>query len=112
MMAVKDILELVQSSKYIIDTDSDCENEINNASPVPTSSEMRNVMKSMLSYLDVHSNVAGDEIWCHDFKPGVRQHAVEISRLKQGHEIQNSAISWKGDIDGMFPQSWTPITGV
>ncbi|GFW16111.1 hypothetical protein TNCV_4681031 [Trichonephila clavipes] len=29
---------------------------MNNASPVPMSSEMRNVMKSMCNYLDAHSN--------------------------------------------------------
>ncbi|GFU01961.1 hypothetical protein TNCV_1524471 [Trichonephila clavipes] len=36
--------------------DFDDENEMNNAIPVPTSSEMRNVMKSMRSYLEVRSN--------------------------------------------------------
>ncbi|GFV73013.1 putative DD41D transposase [Trichonephila clavipes] len=41
-MADKDILEFVQSSKNIFDADSDNENEMNNAAPVPTSSEMRN----------------------------------------------------------------------
>ncbi|GFV25371.1 hypothetical protein TNCV_1146421 [Trichonephila clavipes] len=40
-MTGKDILECVQSSKSIIDTDSDDEN----ASPVLESSEMRNIMK-------------------------------------------------------------------
>ncbi|GFX05545.1 hypothetical protein TNCV_3434491 [Trichonephila clavipes] len=56
IMADKDILEFVQSSKNIIDTDSDDENETNNAAPVLTSSEIRNVMKSMRSYLDAHFN--------------------------------------------------------
>uniref|UniRef100_A0A8C4SEN5 HTH CENPB-type domain-containing protein n=1 Tax=Erpetoichthys calabaricus TaxID=27687 RepID=A0A8C4SEN5_ERPCA len=56
IMTDKDILEFVQSSKNIIDADSDNENEMNNAAPVPTSSEMRNIMKSMRSYLDAHSN--------------------------------------------------------
>ncbi|GFV53653.1 hypothetical protein TNCV_1042601 [Trichonephila clavipes] len=51
-----DILELVQSSKNIIDADSDSENEMNNAAPAPTSFEMRNIKKSMFSYLDAHSN--------------------------------------------------------
>ncbi|GFW06114.1 hypothetical protein TNCV_4479061 [Trichonephila clavipes] len=46
----------VQSSKNIIDADSDDENEMNEAAPVPTSSEMKNVMKSMRSYLDAHYN--------------------------------------------------------
>ncbi|GFW37354.1 hypothetical protein TNCV_4498451 [Trichonephila clavipes] len=50
------LLEFVQSSKNIIDTDFDDVNEMNNAAPVPTSSEMRNVMKNMRSYLDTHSN--------------------------------------------------------
>ncbi|GFV56041.1 hypothetical protein TNCV_2266271 [Trichonephila clavipes] len=44
-MTGKDILEFVQSSKNIIDTDSDLENEMNNASPVPKSTEMRNIIK-------------------------------------------------------------------
>ncbi|GFW43091.1 uncharacterized protein TNCV_1474861 [Trichonephila clavipes] len=39
----------------IIDTDSNDENVMNNATPVPTSFEIRNVMKSMRSYLDAHS---------------------------------------------------------
>ncbi|GFT38554.1 hypothetical protein TNCV_2748291 [Trichonephila clavipes] len=42
--------------KNIIDADSDDENGINYAALVPTLSEMRNVMKSMRSYLDAHSN--------------------------------------------------------
>ncbi|GFV72980.1 hypothetical protein TNCV_1734481 [Trichonephila clavipes] len=55
-MADKDILEFVQSSKNVIDADSDDENEINNAAPVPTSSEMRNAVNSLSIYLKVHSN--------------------------------------------------------
>ncbi|GFT91218.1 uncharacterized protein TNCV_4044491 [Trichonephila clavipes] len=51
-MADKNILEFVQSSKNIIDADSDDEK----AAPVSTSSEMRNIMKSMHSFLDAHSN--------------------------------------------------------
>lgn len=53
-----DILEIVQSSKYSIHVDSDDEldNEINIAVPVPTTLKMRNIMKSMRSYLDEHSN--------------------------------------------------------
>ncbi|GFX14853.1 hypothetical protein TNCV_1485951 [Trichonephila clavipes] len=65
IMAVKDILECVQSSKNIIDADSDDENVMSNASPVPTSSEMRNVMKSMSSYLDAHSNGEMNKKWTH-----------------------------------------------
>ncbi|GFY00305.1 hypothetical protein TNCV_4711071 [Trichonephila clavipes] len=42
--------------KYIIDAISDDENVINNAALVPISSEMRNVMKSILSCLDAHFN--------------------------------------------------------
>ncbi|GFV52909.1 hypothetical protein TNCV_2875771 [Trichonephila clavipes] len=44
-MTVKDILEFVQSSKNIIDANSDNENEMNNSAPVPMSSKMRNIMK-------------------------------------------------------------------
>ncbi|GFV47059.1 hypothetical protein TNCV_2699531 [Trichonephila clavipes] len=38
------------------DDDSDDENEMNNTAPVLTSSEMRNIMKSIHSYLDEHYN--------------------------------------------------------
>ncbi|GFX68286.1 hypothetical protein TNCV_2816611 [Trichonephila clavipes] len=47
MMADKDILKVTQSSKNIIDADSNDTNEMNIAALVPTSSEMRNVVKSM-----------------------------------------------------------------
>ncbi|GFY11333.1 hypothetical protein TNCV_4473161 [Trichonephila clavipes] len=46
-MPNKDIFEFVQSSKNIIDADSDDENEMNYAAHVPTSSEMRNIMKKL-----------------------------------------------------------------
>ena len=57
-MADKDILEIVQSSKYPINVDSDDEldNEINIVVPVPNTSEMRNIMKIKRTYLDAHSN--------------------------------------------------------
>ncbi|GFV72572.1 hypothetical protein TNCV_4084721 [Trichonephila clavipes] len=55
ILAGKDMLMFVQSSKNI-DVDSDHENVRNNVAPVLTLSEMRNVMKSMRSYLGVHSN--------------------------------------------------------
>ncbi|GFX96661.1 hypothetical protein TNCV_244481 [Trichonephila clavipes] len=51
-MADKDILEFVQSSKNIIEADSDHVNEMNYAAPVTMSSEM----KSISSYLDSQSN--------------------------------------------------------
>ncbi|GFY00772.1 hypothetical protein TNCV_2141641 [Trichonephila clavipes] len=44
--ADKDILDFVQSSKNIIDTGFNDENEVNNAAAVSTSSKMRNIMKS------------------------------------------------------------------
>ncbi|GFV98300.1 hypothetical protein TNCV_622591 [Trichonephila clavipes] len=56
IMADKDILEFVQSSKDVIVAGSEDENEINNADLVPTPSEMRNIIKSMHNYLDTHSN--------------------------------------------------------
>ncbi|GFV68163.1 SCAN domain-containing protein 3 [Trichonephila clavipes] len=46
--AGKDILEIVQSSKNIIDVDFNDENKINNTVPVPTSSKMRNILCSYL----------------------------------------------------------------
>ncbi|GFU51021.1 hypothetical protein TNCV_4462131 [Trichonephila clavipes] len=55
IMADKYILEFVQSSKNIIEAHYDDENEMNNATPVPTSSEMT-IMKNMCSYKDAHSN--------------------------------------------------------
>ncbi|GFY01888.1 transposable element Tcb2 transposase [Trichonephila clavipes] len=54
--ADKDILKFAQISKNIIDADPDDENEMNISAPAPTSSDMRNIMKSMCSYLDVHPN--------------------------------------------------------
>ncbi|GFV48349.1 uncharacterized protein TNCV_2479141 [Trichonephila clavipes] len=45
MMTEKDILEFVQSSKNIMNADSSDENEMTNAAPVSTSSEMRNNIK-------------------------------------------------------------------
>ncbi|GFW51520.1 hypothetical protein TNCV_4211981 [Trichonephila clavipes] len=56
MMAEKDILKLDQRLKNIIDADSDDESKMNKAALVPTVLEMRNVMKSMRSYLDTHFN--------------------------------------------------------
>ncbi|GFV29988.1 hypothetical protein TNCV_3100651 [Trichonephila clavipes] len=49
-------LGLDQRSKYIIDADSEDKNKLKNAAPTPTSSEMRNIIKSMCSYLAAHSN--------------------------------------------------------
>ncbi|GFW33314.1 hypothetical protein TNCV_2859911 [Trichonephila clavipes] len=51
-MAYKDILE---GKKNITDADSNDENEMHNAAPVPTSSEMRNIMQNMHSLKDSHS---------------------------------------------------------
>ncbi|GFV89169.1 hypothetical protein TNCV_4913681 [Trichonephila clavipes] len=50
-MADKDILVFVQNSNKIIDANSYEENEMRNILHVLTSSEMRNGMKSMRSYL-------------------------------------------------------------
>ncbi|GFU82222.1 hypothetical protein TNCV_4466731 [Trichonephila clavipes] len=53
-MIDKVILEIVQSSKNIIDTDSDSEDEVNKAPPIPTSSEMRNIMTSVFADLLIY----------------------------------------------------------
>ncbi|GFX86829.1 hypothetical protein TNCV_3751021 [Trichonephila clavipes] len=45
------------NSKHKKYHDSDDENEKNNAAPVPTTSEMMNIMKSGHSYLDTHSTI-------------------------------------------------------
>ncbi|GFX07234.1 hypothetical protein TNCV_2972111 [Trichonephila clavipes] len=55
IMADNGILKFVQSSKNIIDADSDNKNEMNNAAPDPSLSEMW-IMKNMRSYIDAHSN--------------------------------------------------------
>ncbi|GFX65117.1 hypothetical protein TNCV_452551 [Trichonephila clavipes] len=49
------MLEFVQSSKNIINEDSNDENEMSKAGHIPTSSEMRNIMKSRRN-LDAPSN--------------------------------------------------------
>ncbi|GFW61004.1 hypothetical protein TNCV_4872141 [Trichonephila clavipes] len=48
--------EFIQSSESIIDADSNYENEMHNADSDPTSSQVRDIMKSMRNYLDAHSN--------------------------------------------------------
>ncbi|GFT63641.1 hypothetical protein TNCV_870781 [Trichonephila clavipes] len=55
-MADKSILKCVHSSKNIIAAISDNENGVNKVAPDPASSEMRNIMKSMRSYLDARSD--------------------------------------------------------
>ncbi|GFX04083.1 hypothetical protein TNCV_3972321 [Trichonephila clavipes] len=54
IMTDKNILGLDESSKNIIDADSDDENETNNAIPVPTSTEMRNILQ--IFGLAIHQN--------------------------------------------------------
>ncbi|GFU57792.1 hypothetical protein TNCV_1281401 [Trichonephila clavipes] len=51
----KDNLEF-KAQKNIIDGDYEGKNDKNNVTPVPTSFEMRNIMKTMRCYLDPHSN--------------------------------------------------------
>ncbi|GFU92593.1 hypothetical protein TNCV_4795211 [Trichonephila clavipes] len=46
IMVDKGILEFLRSLTCIIDADSDDENEMNNAAPVPPSSEIKNVIKT------------------------------------------------------------------
>ncbi|GFV37046.1 hypothetical protein TNCV_2381931 [Trichonephila clavipes] len=56
IMADKDILAMVQSSKNTIDADFDYTNEMSNVAHVPTLFEMRRIIKSVFSYLDNHSS--------------------------------------------------------
>ncbi|GFT46393.1 hypothetical protein TNCV_3127351 [Trichonephila clavipes] len=56
IMAAQSHFGVCPKLKNIINADSIDENEMNNAGPVPTLSEMRDIMKSRYSYLDVHSN--------------------------------------------------------
>ncbi|GFU26924.1 hypothetical protein TNCV_1672221 [Trichonephila clavipes] len=53
IMADEDILEFIENSKNIVDADSDDENEMDNAAPLPMSSEMRNIMKSLLHMYEI-----------------------------------------------------------
>ncbi|GFW15630.1 alpha-2 adrenergic receptor [Trichonephila clavipes] len=61
--ADKDILEFIKSSKNIIDSDSEDENEKNDTAPVQTSSEMRNRMKNYhgLKVRLCYQSIFGDE---------------------------------------------------
>ncbi|GFW84897.1 hypothetical protein TNCV_681851 [Trichonephila clavipes] len=84
-MADKDIVEFVHSArKNIIDADFEEKNEMNNAVPVSSSSEMRNIMKSISSYLDTHSkgemNGKMGAINTLNTCYVVLQHPVEIER--------------------------------
>ncbi|GFX30130.1 hypothetical protein TNCV_2618401 [Trichonephila clavipes] len=45
----KTLWSLFKAQKNILDADFDDENEVNNAAFVPTSSEVRNIMKNMFS---------------------------------------------------------------
>ncbi|GFW27058.1 hypothetical protein TNCV_92841 [Trichonephila clavipes] len=73
----------VQSSKNIIDAESDDENGLTNAAPVPTSSELRNIMKNTRSYSDAHSkdemNNKMDDIEQFDAKKRQRKEKYEIN---------------------------------
>ncbi|GFV05877.1 hypothetical protein TNCV_2552441 [Trichonephila clavipes] len=46
----------VSASQNIIVVDSSDESEISNGALVPTSAELRNILKSRCSHLDAHSN--------------------------------------------------------
>ncbi|GFR29936.1 hypothetical protein TNCT_271031 [Trichonephila clavata] len=50
--------------------------------------------------------VAEDKIWCHHFQPEVCQHVMVTSRLTKVLKIQSSAVSWKGDVDGLMDQRY------
>ncbi|GFS52405.1 hypothetical protein TNCV_4851041 [Trichonephila clavipes] len=63
IMADKDILDFVQSSKRIIDADFGDENEMNHAALARSSSEKRNIMTSRRSYLDTHSKGKINKKW-------------------------------------------------
>ncbi|PRD20751.1 UNVERIFIED_CONTAM: hypothetical protein NCL1_53732 [Trichonephila clavipes] len=57
LIAGEDDYGLFKAQKNIIQADSDDKNEMNKAAPVPTSFEMRNIMKNVFIYLDAHFNV-------------------------------------------------------
>ncbi|GFW17969.1 hypothetical protein TNCV_4307881 [Trichonephila clavipes] len=47
------VLDLIKDAGSV-ETDSNDENERNKAAPVPTLSQMRNIMKNIHGYLDAH----------------------------------------------------------
>ncbi|GFU60621.1 hypothetical protein TNCV_1730281 [Trichonephila clavipes] len=64
-----------------MDADSDDENEIDSAAPVTTSSEMRNIRKSMRNYLDAHSNEMPDRTITRLFEE-IRRLNVYLNSVK------------------------------
>ncbi|GFW05828.1 uncharacterized protein TNCV_603001 [Trichonephila clavipes] len=79
-------MEFVQSSKNIIDADSTDENEKNNVTPVPKSFEMKNLMKSICTYLDVLSNSEMNKKM-EDIHV-LKQHVLCVKCKKQGIDIK------------------------
>lgn len=64
IMTEKEIVEIVQNpndSTYV-DSDDESENGISDAVPVPSTSEMRKIIKSMRSYLNAQSNGEMDKM--------------------------------------------------
>ncbi|GFV00593.1 hypothetical protein TNCV_915331 [Trichonephila clavipes] len=60
IMADKGLLD-VQISKNIIDTDSDVENEMNNAAPVPKSSKIMNILKRKFNSLPISNRLQKED---------------------------------------------------
>ncbi|GFT97915.1 hypothetical protein TNCV_2168111 [Trichonephila clavipes] len=82
-MADKDILEFVQSSTNIIDADSDDEKEMNNAAPVPASSEIQFLLREDL-HLDhplntYHKNESFRNL-LNDYVPGWRSDKTLVKK--------------------------------
>ncbi|GFX02030.1 transposable element Tc3 transposase [Trichonephila clavipes] len=109
-MTGKDILECVQSSKNIIDTDSDGEN----ASPILKLSEMRNVIKN--SGRPRGTTPADDRYIVLQARRNRRQTAGEIARhttQATGRPISRFTVARRLHSDGLFarrPVRCVPLT--
>ncbi|GFW13085.1 hypothetical protein TNCV_3330171 [Trichonephila clavipes] len=97
IVADKDILEFDQSSKNIIDADSDDKKEMNNAAPVPPSSEMRNTMKSTRYYSDAHSNGK-----MNNKMADIEQLVVSLMLKKDNNAKKNTRLFPKNSINVLF----------
>ncbi|GFT58242.1 hypothetical protein TNCV_1292001 [Trichonephila clavipes] len=91
--ADKYILEFAENSKNIIDTHFGDENEMNRAASVPTSSEMRNVMKKpptarFSNYKDIKPSMQANEVRFRGLVPEERIYRA-VQYKKCAAKIEN-----------------------
>ncbi|GFS59324.1 hypothetical protein TNCV_3724911 [Trichonephila clavipes] len=65
----------------------------------------KNDKQAVMKFLTLEgSQVAGEGTWCHHFQSEVHQLSMDTSGFTQALQIQNSAVSWKGDVNGLIGQ--------